>query len=87
MDTMLLDTLGQFKKKCKLKIKKHYTGEYHYMVICKRFSEERSTFIPKRCFQKPSVAKFCELLATNSKNMLFKVAKFAKIIMLQVDSS
>ena len=65
----------------------HVGDEYHYMFICKRFSEERSKFIPKRCFQKPSVAKFCELLATNSKNMLFKVAKFAKIIMLQVDSS
>ena len=61
--------------------------EYHYMFICNRFSEERSKFIPKRCFQKPSVVKFCELLATNSKNMLFKVAKFAKIIMLQVYSS
>ena len=67
---------------------KHDLGdEYHYMFICKRFSEERSKFIPKCCFQKLSVAKFCELLATNSKNMLFKVAKFARIIMLQVDSS
>ena len=156
---MLLGAIGQFKKKCKLKIREHYTekwkncldnsskcylykglkfelkleeylcklpndlritftkfrfqsyianiigrhknidrkyrictlcdlgDEYHYMFICKIFLEERSKFIPKRCFQKPSVAKFCELLATNSKNMLFKVAKFAKIIMLQVDSS
>ena len=133
-NTMLLDALGQFKKKCKLKIKEHYTeewknclenspkcylykgfkpelkleeylcklpndlrinltkfrlcnhklpieigrhknidrnyrictlcdkhdlgDEYHYLFICKRFSEERSKFIPKRCFQKPSVANF-----------------------------
>ena len=27
-NTMLLDALGQFKKKCKLKIKEHYTEEW-----------------------------------------------------------
>ena len=39
-------------------------------------------FLETQCIQ-----ILCELLAANSNNMLFKVAKFAKIIMLQVESS
>ena len=57
------------------------------MFICNRFSEERSKFAQKR-FHRPSVAKLCELfLAAKSNNTLFKLAKFVKIIMLQIDST
>ena len=54
--------------------------EYHYVLICPIFLEARKQFIQKYYYSRPSVFKFLELINSENKIILVKLAKFLKIV-------
>ena len=57
--------------------------EYHYIAVCPNFVNQRKMYLPGSFVKKPSVLKFCDLLQSGNKVVLFKMAKFVGIICKQ----
>ena len=62
---------------------KDIADEYHYLFSCQYFNDIRLLYVPKKFVSKPSVAKFCEYLKTMKRQLLVKMALFAKIICMK----
>ena len=60
--------------------------EFHYMFQCEYFSEERKVSIPKKYIIRPNTLKMNELLNTTNMKVLFKLAKFVKVILQKFSS-
>ena len=54
--------------------------EYHYVCVCDYFVNQRKKYIHSSYIKSPSVLKFCELMSTDKKVVLFKLAKFVSFI-------
>ena len=52
--------------------------EYHFTLICPCFSNIRKKYIKKHYYVRPSMFKFIELLKTENKSVLIKLAKYIK---------
>ena len=60
--------------------------EFHYMFQCEYFTEERKVFIPKKYINRPNTLKMNELFNTKNMKVLFKLAKFVKVILQKLSS-
>ena len=60
--------------------------EYHYFCICPVFKSVRLKLLPRDCFVRPSVHKFCELLSSSNKRVQVKVAKFAGVVFKKLNN-
>ena len=58
--------------------------EFHYILNCNSFLEERKTYIKRYYFTRPNIIKYNELMNTTNIDMLKKLAKFICIIMKTV---
>ena len=56
------------------------------MFQCEYFSEERKVSIPKKYIIRPNTLKMNELLNTKNMKVLFKLAKFVKVILQKFSS-
>ena len=56
--------------------------EFHYILICKFFDEERKKHIDEKYYTNPNVIKFRNLFENLKGVRLLNLAKFCQIIML-----
>ena len=54
--------------------------EFHYVLVCDFFSEDRKKSIPKYFYRNPNVLKFKELMTTTNTVLLLRLIKFVVII-------
>ena len=66
---------------CPLCTKHHPGDEYHYILECPFFEEERNKFIPKYYRTHINTLKFRQLFNTNNMRLLHRLGKFADLIM------
>ena len=55
--------------------------EFHYLLECKFFKNERKHFLPGQFIVHPNSVKLHDLLNTDDNRVLFRVAKFCKILL------
>ena len=70
----------RMKRLCTLCQTGEVGDEYHYVLICPVFLEARKELIQKHYYSRPSVFKFLELINSENKIILVKLAKFLKIV-------
>ena len=68
-------------RKCQMCNLKDLGDEFHYVLKCPNFNEDRKKYIKKYYFKNPNVIKFCELLNVDNEQELAKLVKFLSIIM------
>ena len=83
IETGRYDNTERKDRICTLCSVKDIGDEYHYLFSCQYFNDIRLLYVPKKFVSKPSVAKFCEYLKTRKKQLLVKMALFAKIICMK----
>ena len=54
--------------------------EYHYIMECPRFADDKTTFLPKNIYYRPNVMKFSSLFTINRISVLKKLCKFIRVI-------
>ena len=54
--------------------------EYHHMMTCSFFLEYRKKFIYRKCYTRPNVLLFNELMSSYNKNQLVQICKFIRVI-------
>ena len=54
--------------------------EYHYVMKCENFKEQRTKFLKRYYIQHPNTLKFAELMNTTSKIIMRNFCKFIKIL-------
>jgi hypothetical protein len=54
--------------------------EYHYLLICPQFAEQRKRYIPTKYFSIATKIKFGHLLSTKSRNILLRLTNFIRAI-------
>jgi hypothetical protein len=69
------------ERTCSLCNKDELGDEFHYLLECKFFENERKLYIPKFYCIKPSAAKYIQLMSTTNFKTLCKLAKFVNIIL------
>ena len=50
--------------------------EFHFIIVCKKYSDLREQFIPKIYYRKPSMYKFIDLLRSNNRKTLLNLGNF-----------
>ncbi|MCG8034996.1 MAG: hypothetical protein JAZ03_22865 [Candidatus Thiodiazotropha taylori] len=69
------------ERKCNL-CNNHDVGDnFHYLLSCSYFSEERKTYLHRKYYTRPNILKFQEFMATANKPRLQNLCKFIKILM------
>ena len=58
--------------------------EYHYIIECKAFTEERNKLLPDVCTRRPNIHKFNNLLSSENVTTLEKLCRFIKIVTAKV---
>lgn len=66
---------------CELCFLNRLGDEYHYLLECSYFSDLRKLYIPKDLFTRPNTTLFEELMSINDTLLLFKLAKYCKIVL------
>ena len=69
------------ERKCMLCQQNDIGDEYHYLLKCEHFSEQRKQFIKKYYYNKPNTIKFNQLMNLKNKTELIKLSKFIEILM------
>ena len=59
-----------------IKDRQDLEDEYHLVLICPVYIELRKQFIKKYYFVRPNMEKFIQLVTTNSKSILRKLAMY-----------
>ena len=67
---------SRFDRKCSLCNLNDVEDEYHFILVCPRYSELRSKYIKKFYYKKPSVVKLIKLLSVNNVKELCSLGKF-----------
>ena len=75
------NNIPRVDRKCTLCEMGDIGDEYHYMFVCSKFNEARKKFVKKSLYTKPSVKTFCDLIGSQKKSEIVKVAKFSKVIL------
>ena len=52
--------------------------EYHFILECTVYNEERAKFMKKRFWKRPNMIKFIELLTTENKSIMQKLACYVE---------
>ena len=55
--------------------------EYHYILICPFFKQNREMYLKRYYYYRPSLLKFEQLFNSHSASSISKLAKFVKIIL------
>ena len=61
---------------CQLCLKSDIEDEYHFILICPKLEDLRKLYIQKYYLKHPSMFKFIELLTSNNKVILTKLALY-----------
>ena len=69
------------ERKCQLCERNHIGDEFHYLLECTFFRNERRRYIDQQFYRSPNVLKFKQLLQTTDTEKLISLSKFMKIIM------
>ena len=59
--------------------------EFHYVLVCKNFQEQRPKYLKRYYYQHPNIIKFEELMSTKRTTKLKKLCMFINIIMKAVN--
>ena len=85
IETGRWDDIEISERQCRLcNMPSEVADEFHYLLKCPHFSEDRQTFIKKYYHQRPSMLKFKQLMTTESLPILRKISKFTRIILSSV---
>ena len=68
-----------YDTKCKLSDKNEIGDEFHYLLICPVFQEDRKRLLKEYYRKFPSIYKIIELMSTSNMKDLRKLAEFAII--------
>ena len=68
-------------RKCRLCQSSNIGDEYHYILECSFFHDERKRLISQYYYKRPNIIKFKQLLTTENESKLTRLAKFMKLIM------
>ena len=68
-------------RKCNLCDKNDLGDEFHYLLICPYFQNERKDLLKRYYYLRPNTIKFQELLNCKNKQVLLNLSKFMKLIM------
>ena len=71
------------ERKCELCNKNDLGGEYHYLLRCSFFVNERGTYIDPYFCTSSNILKFKELLQISDHEKLVRLGKFKRLIMLK----
>ena len=55
---------------------------FHYLLVCKKFGNQRKKYLKKYYYSRPNVEKLAELLNLRSKKHLIKLSVFARELLL-----
>ena len=69
------------ERKCQLCERNHIGDEFHYLLECTFFRNERRRYIDQQFYRSPNVLKFKQLLQTTDTEKLISLSQFMKIIM------
>lgn len=58
--------------------------EYHYILSCKSFVNERQKYLPKFCWKNPNTLKLCNLFSSNNITVLEKLCRYIKAVNVKV---
>ena len=50
--------------------------EFHFIIVCKKYTDLRERYIPKKYYGKPSMYKLIELLKSNNRKILLDLGNF-----------
>ena len=67
--------------KCALCDDQDTADEFHYLLICKHFEQQRKLYIKPYYYKRPNILKYRELFSSKSPAKLSKLSKFVSIIM------
>ena len=73
-------------RKCTLCDSGDIEDEYHVTLICEQFVDIRKKYIKRYYHRRPSMAKFVELMNTNSDQGRFKFMIFVNILLKQYEN-
>ena len=68
-------------KICTLCNRNEQGDEYHYVLVCPKFMNERKKYLKKYYYDRPSTVKMSQLFNSKSVKVLSSLAKFVKLIM------
>ena len=71
------------ERKCELCNKNDLGDEYHYLLRCSFFVNERRTYIDPYFYTSSNILKFKELLQISDHEKLVRLGKFMRLIMLK----
>ena len=68
-------------RKCNLCTTNDVGDNFHYLMVCPYFNDDRRRFLPKIYFTRPNILKFQEIMAITNKKQLYNLCKFVQILM------
>lgn len=69
------------ERKCLLCQSNQIGDEFHYLLECSFFLNERKQFVEPYYFRRPNILKYSQLLNITNESKLVRLSKFMKIIM------
>ena len=69
------------ERKCQLCESNNLGDEFHYLLECSFFRNERRLYIDQYFYRRPNIIKFKELLQNSDAGKLRRLSKLMKIIM------
>ena len=60
-------------------------NEFHYVLVCKKFQEQRPKYLKRYYYQHLNIIKFEELMSTKQPTKLKNLCMFTDIIMKAVN--
>ena len=81
VETLRWQGIDISERKCTLCDTRDTADEFHYLLICKHFDDQRKQLIRPYYYRSPNVLKFKELFSTKSSSKLTKLSKFVSLIM------
>ena len=68
-------------RKCELCEDNEIGDEFHYLLSCQYFKNDRKHFLKQYYYTNANIIKFSQLLNTGNKSQLVKLCKFLDIVM------
>lgn len=81
VETGRWDNTPYHDRKCVLCHKNDIGDEFHYLLICPTFINERKKLLEPVYYQRPNILKYQSLLNSRNKKTLSNLSKFVKVIM------
>ena len=72
IETLRWQGIDISERKCSLCEKQDTADEYHYLLICKHFENERNLYLSPYYFKRPNILKYKELFTSKSPIKLTK---------------